>query len=209
MGCRNCGREIVGRDRRALFCGRECKEKFRDAARSRAALLRRTDRVCPQCGRTFTPTRGHAVVCSRDCGVAWTNAKRQAVKKAKWLAAKQPCRRCGATIPDDKRAGSLYCSADCKKLARDARWRLRAPGYMRHHLYGITPEEYAALLDRQLGRCAICRADSAGGRGGWHVDHDHNTGKVRGLLCHSCNLGLGHLKDDPALLRAAMEYLAT
>jgi len=72
----------------------------------------------------------------------------------------------------------------------------------------VTPEQYAALLARQEGRCAICQTDQPGGKGSWHVDHDHATGGVRGLLCSQCNLMLGHARDDPARLRAALEYLS-
>jgi hypothetical protein len=80
---------------------------------------------------------------------------------------------------------------------------------MREYLYGITSEQYAALLEQQGDRCAICRTDTPGGKGGWHVDHDHAIGRVRGLLCHYCNLALGNFKDDPTRLRAALEYLST
>lgn len=91
-----------------------------------------------------------------------------------------------------------------------ARWRAKAPGYMRHYMYGVTEVQYQAMLDEQGHACAICgETDWAGGRhaGSPHVDHDHDTGAVRGLLCGSCNTGLGQFKDDPARLRAAVEYL--
>lgn len=74
--------------------------------------------------------------------------------------------------------------------------------------FGITLAEYEAMLERQ-GHCsAICFADEPGGQGGFHVDHCHVTGKVRGLLCHRCNTGLGLFKDSAALLRHAALYLA-
>jgi hypothetical protein len=78
---------------------------------------------------------------------------------------------------------------------------------MRHYLYGISLEEFDALVTAQEGRCAICRTDTPGGKGSWHVDHDHATNRIRGLLCHPCNLMLGHAQDDPARLRAAAAYL--
>jgi hypothetical protein len=73
--------------------------------------------------------------------------------------------------------------------------------------YGISPEEYDALLTSQDGRCCICGADYPGANG-WHIDHCHKTGVVRGILCHRCNLGLGNFRDDPERLAAAIEYLA-
>lgn len=78
---------------------------------------------------------------------------------------------------------------------------------IRHVLYGVTKEEYELLIQQQNNSCAICGATSAGGRGDWHVDHNHTTGKVRGLLCHCCNTGLGLFKDSSSLLLKAKEYL--
>lgn len=65
------------------------------------------------------------------------------------------------------------------------------------------------MVQRQGGRCAICKEIPEVGRGkGFHVDHDHVTNQIRGLLCHHCNVGLGHFKENPALLQAALSYLA-
>lgn len=74
--------------------------------------------------------------------------------------------------------------------------------------YGITVEEYDRMLYVQRGLCAICGSDSPGAK--WRffaVDHDHATGEVRGLLCNSCNAGLGKFADDPGRLAAAILYL--
>jgi len=75
--------------------------------------------------------------------------------------------------------------------------------------YGITPEDYARMFKAQRGRCAICRSKDSGQRSKRHlcVDHDHKTGKVRGLLCHRCNRGLGLLNDSLNCLGKATEYL--
>lgn len=89
----------------------------------------------------------------------------------------------------------------------DERWRAKAPGYNRRRLYGIDPEQYAALLAAQDHRCAICHTETPGGKGSWHVDHDHTTKAIRGLLCHACNIGLGNFDEDPARLLAAAAYL--
>jgi Recombination endonuclease VII len=72
------------------------------------------------------------------------------------------------------------------------------------YYYGMSVEDYDAFLARQRGACAICMKPSAQTL---CVDHCHATGKVRGLLCRKCNLGIGHLGDDPNLLRAAIGYL--
>lgn len=95
-------------------------------------------------------------------------------------------------------------------------WRARNPekyaeGLRRWNLrtrYGITLEEYDALLTAQGGRCAICGTDSPGRRVKFFaVDHDHRTGAVRGLLCQLCNQALGQWRDAPAILRRAIAYL--
>jgi hypothetical protein len=71
--------------------------------------------------------------------------------------------------------------------------------------YGITPEEYDELLVSQNGVCAICGEECSTGRR-LSVDHDHETGRVRGLLCSKCNYGIGHLKTVENLERA-IDYL--
>ena len=72
------------------------------------------------------------------------------------------------------------------------------------HRYGLTYEQYEALL--AAAACGICGATQSA-RGKLCVDHDHETGRLRGFLCTECNLALGYLKDDPTLLRRALEYL--
>ncbi|HEV2178334.1 MAG TPA: endonuclease VII domain-containing protein [Stellaceae bacterium] len=76
--------------------------------------------------------------------------------------------------------------------------------------YGLTEEMYSALLASQNGSCAICgSADPRGKRGSkyFHVDHDHSTGAVRGLLCLNCNTALGLFSDSAQVLLKAREYL--
>lgn len=77
--------------------------------------------------------------------------------------------------------------------------------------YNISLEDYDRMLDEHGGVCAICgnpeRSVRAGKPVPLAVDHDHATGAVRGLLCHGCNTGIGHLRDDTGLLRSAIEYL--
>jgi hypothetical protein len=72
--------------------------------------------------------------------------------------------------------------------------------------YGITFEDYTAMLAQQGGGCAICGGVNADGRV-LHVDHHHGTGAVRGLLCQKCNHGIGLFRDTPDLLTRAIAYL--
>lgn len=74
--------------------------------------------------------------------------------------------------------------------------------------YGVTPKWYENKLRKQNYRCAICGSDSNGiMRNKLDVDHDHITGKVRGILCNRCNTGLGQFKDNLQLMQKAIEYL--
>ena len=72
--------------------------------------------------------------------------------------------------------------------------------------YGVSADDYNRMLAEQDGKCAICKnALSASKRSG--VDHCHETGFIRGLLCGRCNAGIGQLRDDPETVRAALNYL--
>ena len=81
-----------------------------------------------------------------------------------------------------------------------SRERYRADRLLR--LYGLGVEVLSRMLQEQGGLCAICRENEA-----THVDHNHRTKQIRGVLCHSCNSSIGHFMDDPIRLRAAADYL--
>jgi hypothetical protein len=74
--------------------------------------------------------------------------------------------------------------------------------------HNLSTEQYEEMLRVQNGKCAICKGNET--RKFWKnlcIDHDHKTGKVRGLLCHHCNTMLGNVKDNPEILQSAIEYL--
>lgn len=91
--------------------------------------------------------------------------------------------------------------------------KLRDRGRYLRRTYGITLEEYQRMLEEQGGVCAICeRPETRMNRSGTAqevlcVDHDHETGEVRGLLCHDCNTALGKFGDDPQVILRAAAYL--
>ena len=113
------------------------------------------------------------------------------------------------------RKSGLYCY--CKKCASMARakWKQddpkRCAASHRKSLlkrrYGITLEQYDQMLNEQNGVCAICGGVN---KGGWRlaVDHDHNTGEIRGLLCQNCNRRVGDLENNPVLFRSIINYLS-
>ncbi len=74
--------------------------------------------------------------------------------------------------------------------------------------YNVTVEWYEAQLEKQNGKCMICGAAESGGISPTlHVDHNHKTGQVRGLLCRPCNTGIGLFKEDVNLIEKAIEYV--
>jgi hypothetical protein len=73
-----------------------------------------------------------------------------------------------------------------------------------HRKYGMTEDQYQCKLLEQNGACAVCKNPPSGRC--LDVDHDHKNGRVRGLLCMSCNLALGKLRDDPILIEALLLY---
>lgn len=93
--------------------------------------------------------------------------------------------------------------------AYNKRNRHRVRGHkLKKYWPGTSPEQasanFAALLTEQGGKCGICGVKK---HHGWHVDHCHTSGKVRGILCNSCNRALGLFKDDTAALSAALAYI--
>jgi hypothetical protein len=121
------------------------------------------------------------------------------------------CPECGEVkplteFPTSKRSRSGYLSY-CKPchLAACNKSREKQGGNRNYHLrrrYGITAEHYDRMLEEQSGLCAICRERPAA-----HVDHDHATGRVRGLLCFNCNQALGNFTDRRDFMLAAIAYL--
>jgi hypothetical protein len=99
-----------------------------------------------------------------------------------------------------------YCKVCNNRRSQESRKRLHGGSRHYHlkHRYGIGADDFDRMVLEQGRRCAICgRADPE------HVDHDHETGAVRGILCFNCNGGLGQFKDDLDALLAATTYLAT
>lgn len=140
------------------------------------------------------------------------------------------CRKCLVEKPLEAfRSGRTICKACAVVYHREAsrRWYLeyrerhaasqkehrknnprnRGVAEARKRRYGISIEEYDALSIKQKGVCAICGGPPVKNRNSLSVDHCHETGHIRGLLCGRCNTGLGMFKDLPELLEKALLYL--
>jgi hypothetical protein len=103
-----------------------------------------------------------------------------------------------------------------KTRANARRFAARNPGYGRmsalRRLFGLTVEQYEVMHQAQRGLCAVCKRPEtslhqSGNVRRLAVDHDHDTGAVRELLCHDCNIGMGLFRDEPDRLDAAAAYL--
>ena len=115
------------------------------------------------------------------------------------------CRFCSAEFLP-KAGQQFYCKRKCAQkayLKRSDR-KYHRENYWRSKGISITLLEYRRLYQLQEGKCSICNTSP---KGNLSVDHNHQTGKVRGLLCSQCNLGLGIFQDNPNLLLKATAYL--
>lgn len=118
-----------------------------------------------------------------------------------WTA--KPCVRCG-NAKGPKYADKKYCYWCTSRERKDASTRAHRARVAK--VYGIPADAYDRLYEAQDGLCAICRR-ATGKTRRLSVDHDHATGKVRGLLCRVCNDLLGHARDDVEFFARAIRYL--
>lgn len=122
---------------------------------------------------------------------------------------KQPyCKPCSVAAVTKSRHKDPTSHRASSKRWREANTERHADNNARRN-YGIDHGTYAKMLADQDGQCAICKTDTPGGKATrFHIDHCHDTEKVRGLLCNNCNIGLGHFKHDKDFLLSAVDYLA-
>lgn len=148
------------------------------------------------------------VQCS-DCRKARVKRWRDAhPERAKAIALKSRIRNPEAYRA---RARRWFLANHEKHLAYSARRRKEKPrlvvsGKLKA-MHGITLEQYEAIAASQNHACAICGTPQAEQKRKMAVDHHHGTGRIRGLLCHNCNVGIGNLKDSKQILTKALNYI--
>ena len=104
---------------------------------------------------------------------------------------------------DNRERSRMYANRYARQNPATAReWTWKDQGIE------FTYEEYEALLVKQEYRCGICKTHTSELPKSLAVDHDHETGEIRGLLCMNCNLGIGKLRDSIDLLKSAIEWLS-
>lgn len=134
-------------------------------------------KTCPPCGR-YVPLSGFSPQIRGKHGL------------------KTECKACSAD-----RALRLRQSKDPSELrSMNQKYKLKAA-------YGLDIKTWDAMWDLQGAACSLCSASLTLGSRNHATDHDHITGKVRSILCSGCNLGIGHLRDNPDLMRRAAAYV--
>lgn len=166
--------------------------------------------LCRKCGKTkplslfhkdTTRKSGYTSQC-KECRGVYNRARIRPVRPTPQIIPdSRMCGRCGKTLPitefrlrtKNEVHRHSWCNTCDSAYSRDLH---------RKRAYGITVEQYNSLYNTQNGRCAICARQRR-----LVVDHCHQTGTIRGLLCHSCNTGIGHLGDTSVALMRAVCYL--
>lgn len=126
------------------------------------------------------------------------------------------CKVCGIEKNiSDFYSGRKDCK-DCRNAAnrririddpeRYARYRKRHNEYLKESRYGITQEQFDQMLLNQSNKCKICDTEFKSSKD-THIDHSHDTNRVRGLLCNNCNMALGQFNDNTDIMDKAIEYL--
>lgn len=182
-----------------IYCSKKCNSVAQNTKKRDTA----TEKQCRSC---------HKVLAITQFELAHTSCKTCEERRAAGL---KLCRVCGQVKsreefhrrpgPDGHEPRCKQCASErsrqrnsqdgIKAKARENKFQLR---------YKIGTAEYQARLERQDGVCAVCQRPPSTTL---HVDHDHATGAVRDLLCSACNSILGHSRENPAVLRAAANYL--
>ncbi len=161
-------------------------------------------KTCAKCGKAKAITEFHV---DRSTFDSRKRSCRLCNKvKADWR------KRNGDRVRAQKRESYDRTRAHYLEYNRSNSRRERAFAWNLMRKFGITVQQFEDMLEAQAGRCAICGKSPEEANGHrhkhrLHVDHDHGTGRVRGLLCNNCNAGLGYLGDSMKNLKKAIQYL--
>lgn len=177
-------------------------------------------RVCNQChierplddfandknrrdGKSYT-----CKVCNRARTSAWAkaNPKRARERGTQWRIANRQRVRASSRKHYAKNQERILARTKARRAA-DPNRRATERWKWIYRNYQMTREQWLALFDAQGARCGCCTSTEPGSKLGWHTDHDHRTGVVRGIVCASCNVMLGGARDQIANLTAGIAYL--
>lgn len=215
--CKDCGRTENQFDKwdsgsNGMLRCRECGNKYR-----RKYKLRVQKQKCQRCNKLKSKnqfvrlTKDHSrlcLVCYRKGKAQLENVKYSEVgtkgnmvKDGYYL-----CSICNNIKPlkafRKHKSNASGVTSSCKSCLK-----IRDREKKMFYTYGITIEEYNILYDKQNGNCAICHNNLKEGTNDCSIDHNHDNGNIRGLLCNTCNRALGMFQDSPQLLYSAIRYL--
>lgn len=162
---------------------------------------------CGICGtiKTQAPSGLYCKPCATRRGKEWyaANKSKATARNSAWYKANK------ARHHELSRRWQEANTERKRELARE--WGRNNPDNVRdkhlRRMFGIGLQEWEDLFTAQDRVCKICKSDDPRGRYGWHTDHKHPSGPIRGILCRACNHLLGHADDHPDVLRAAALYL--
>lgn len=209
-----------GRCRR--YCSLRCARRHESEVRKRdiQTELLEFPRTCKACEVGFTARTRGQVYCTKQCRNRWRKTRENAnLRSARALRYEWGFVTCGVCgVEFDNRIPYVegkkptvprrFCALRCRKRSEVEKDRIR-----RLAAYGLTLRDYEDLLASQGRVCAICkrpegrRSTQNGKVMPLHVDHDHVTGEIRGLLCSRCNTAIGLLRDDVDVVSSAVDYL--
>ncbi|MFE2044184.1 endonuclease VII domain-containing protein [Streptomyces sp. NPDC059477] len=173
---------------------------------------------CRKCRRDLPPAafardrnrrdglQAHCRECVAEYSAAHYRRRREAMGKAVRERVEVPeghklCRRCGEVKPWSEWHRNATASDGLSTRCKTCRAGEGRAGHLKRQ-YGLTEAERDEMVASQMGLCVICLKAPA-----VHVDHCHQTGRVRGVLCFNCNSAIGKLGDDPDAVRRAAVYL--
>lgn len=169
--------------------GRISRAATWSGSRTPTALM---TRACSECDKEFTTVLPHKLTCSKRCSYKRGKKVTLATHHER-RGLDRECGLCGAEFRA-KSVTAIYCSKRCFNYAHALK-----------HKFNLTPDQYREMLANSGGRCEACGEKPIHTL---HVDHCHESGHVRGLLCRNCNSALGQLGDDPDRAFGIGLYLA-
>jgi len=180
------------------------------------------EKECPRCLTKFFPKHPRTVYCkSAECVKKGYRVQQSKNRSVPSMLPIKTCSICEKEFrPRDRSNKGICGDIECRyqhrlKINRENKKRnKRKPSLYNHHLkqYGLTLEQYEGMLEFQEHKCKICReeesaVDKTGTIRRLAIDHDHDTGQIRGLLCSKCNIALGGFRDNVESPKRAILYL--
>lgn len=206
MATKKCKRSLCGNKFESnILTKKYCCEKCRKLGEKSRGKRRKSGHehlpefhyCCRVCSTVFRASKaGNHVFCSSTCRALDLEKKKEEAKNREKPTIDNSCNECNQQFTASRKL--KYCSYDCKRRASTYVSRLKQ--------YGISAEEHKGMIEKAGGACEICNLKLSDPLR-LNIDHNHKTGKVRGILCGRCNSGIGQFLDNENRLINAIKYL--